>query len=225
MPPKVAKAATAHDEHTKSDSVPKEKGGHASFNHNHHHHHHHHHTNGKMKRVASSAGSNLREVTNASSTAAAISTGVAAWDVHTSSEQSAPAVRRPNPSIVIPAADVLWLYQVLWSSFERSTLHAYRREYRVQTPTSFADPYHQLVLSQRGSLGLLSPSLARKEDARRQSKDTLAVSNRKHFNSVGIQETEIIAAVLHKVKNDSITKKRKRPEQMPLIDLEPPYPK
>ena len=68
MPPKVPKA-TAHDDH-KSDTPHKDKGGHGSSTHYHNNlpHHHHYQPNGKMKRVASAAGSNLREVTNASAT-------------------------------------------------------------------------------------------------------------------------------------------------------------
>ncbi|KAJ2905484.1 hypothetical protein MKZ38_005360 [Zalerion maritima] len=185
MPPKSSKAA--HDDHAKSDAPHKEKGAVG------HHHHHHHHANGKTKKVATAAGSNLREVTNV-----APSTGI-------QSDNTVPGVQ--------------------WSSFERGTLHAYRREYQLQTPTTFADPYHQLVLGQRGSIGAFSPSMARKKEARRQCKDELATTNRKHFNSLGIQENEIIAAVLHKVKNDGITKKKRGLEQMPKLEPDPPYPK
>ena len=67
--------------------------------------------------------------------------------------------------------------------------------------------------------------MARRKEVRRQSKEELAIMSRKHFNSLGIQETEVIAAVLHKVKNEGITKKRKRPEQMPLLEPDRPYPK
>lgn len=198
MPPKSFKANNSnsnnHDDH-KSDAAHKEKSssGHSSSG---HHNHQQHHTNGKMKRVASSAGSNLRE-----------SASIGAMPTTALAQGGQP------PGIQ-------------WSSFDRQVLHAYRREFRLETPTCVADPYHQLLLAQRGSIGLLSPSMARRRMVQRQSKDALATAARKHFNSRGIQETEVIAAVLHKVKNETITKRRQRPQQMPLLfELGRPYPK
>lgn len=43
--------------------------------------------------------------------------------------------------------------------------------------------------------------MARKLDLRRQSKEQLATTARKHFNSIGIQENDVIVDFLHKVRN------------------------
>lgn len=54
MPPsKASRATAAHDDPEPKATNPKEKNGHG-----------HGHTNGKMRRVASSTGSNLKDVTN-----------------------------------------------------------------------------------------------------------------------------------------------------------------
>lgn len=56
MPPSKASraAAAAHEDPDSKTTNPKDKNGHNT-----------HHTNGKMRRVASSTGSNLKEVQNA----------------------------------------------------------------------------------------------------------------------------------------------------------------
>lgn len=54
MPPKASRAAAGHDDPESKPTGTKEKNGHG-----------HVHTNGKMRRVASQNGSNLKDVTNA----------------------------------------------------------------------------------------------------------------------------------------------------------------
>lgn len=95
------------------------------------------------------------------------------------------------------------LPQLPWSSFDRDALHAYRREHDISTPTSFASKYHQWVLSQSAPtcIGRFSPTMVRKRAARRQSKDTLALAVRKHFNGVGIQENDVIVDFISKVRS------------------------
>lgn len=56
MPPSKASRATAAHDDPEPKANSKEKNGHG-----------HGHTNGKMRRVASSTGSNLKDVTNAAS--------------------------------------------------------------------------------------------------------------------------------------------------------------
>ncbi len=101
-----------------------------------------------------------------------------------------------------------WL-QLQWSTIDRNVLHAYRREYRLNTPTSFAASYHRLVLSQPGSIGLHSPTMARRKAHRRQSREQLAKAVRKHFNGLGIQENDIIVDFIHKIRNDGSAKPKK----------------
>ncbi|TDZ26402.1 hypothetical protein Cob_v000871 [Colletotrichum orbiculare MAFF 240422] len=169
MPPKSSKATAAHDDAKAEGTTTKEKHMSGSGS----------HSNGKLRRVASSTGSNLREVTNAS----------AAADTTAASTKE----QAPNPGLQ-------------WNTFDRETLHAYRREHHLSTPTSFSCSYRQLVLSRPGGIGLHSPTMARKKEYRRQSKEQLAMVVRKHFNGVGVQENDVIVDFIHKVRSHSITK-------------------
>lgn len=88
-------------------------------------------------------------------------------------------------------------------------LHSYRRTYRINTPTAFSNEYRQWVLSRPGSIGLHSPTMARRAEFRRQSKDQLANTVRKHFNGLGVQENDIIVDFLHKAKSRGVSKPAK----------------
>lgn len=48
--------------------------------------------------------------------------------------------------------------------------------------------------------------MARKKENRRQSKEQLAMTVRKHFNGLGVQENDVIVDFIHKVRSHSITK-------------------
>lgn len=170
MPP--SKAARGGQDDSKIDNIPtgKEKNGSGGGT--------------KMRRVASAAGSNLREVTNASSTATAVA---AAPDAAANAQEaSAPGLQ--------------------WPAFEREILHAYRRAYRLKTPTAFVSDHHEWVLTQPGSIGLYSPTIAQRKALRRQNKDQLTNVVRKHFNGLGVQENDIIVEFLHKVRSQGVTK-------------------
>ncbi|AEO55470.1 hypothetical protein MYCTH_2086765 [Thermothelomyces thermophilus ATCC 42464] len=149
----------------------------------------------KMRRVASNAGSNLREVTNANAT----TTAAAAPDsTANTQEASTPGLQ--------------------WPAFDRDVLHAYRRAYRLRTPTAFVSDHHEWVLTQPGSIGLYSPTIARRKELRRQTKDQLTNVVRKHFNGMGIQENDIIVDFLHKVRSQGV--KKGRPPRREYIHLE-----
>ncbi|KAG7288061.1 hypothetical protein NEMBOFW57_007581 [Staphylotrichum longicolle] len=143
------------------------------------------HSSSKMRRVASSAGSNLREVTNASAANAA-------------APAPEPAANTQEPST--PGLQ--------WPAFERDVLHAYRRAYRLKTPTAFVSDHHGWILTQPGSIGLYSPTIARRKDLRRQNKDQLTTVVRKHFNGLGVQENDIIVDFLHKTRTQGVTKSK-----------------
>lgn len=85
-------------------------------------------------------------------------------------------------------------------------LHSYRRTYRLNTPSAFSSEYRQWVLSRPGSIGSHSPTMARRMEFRRQSKDQLANTVRKHFNGLGVQENDIIVDFLHKVRSQAVAK-------------------
>ncbi|SPQ23759.1 8bb31583-e121-4c36-aee7-c0847bbc16dd [Thermothielavioides terrestris] len=141
----------------------------------------------KMRRVASGATSNLREATNASAVNGAATTTA------TDSASSAQEANVPG-----------------WPAFERDVLHAYRRAYRLKTPTAFVSDHHAWVLTQPGSIGLYSPTIARHKQLRRQTKDQLTNVVRKHFNGLGVQENDVIVDFLHKVRSEGISKARIR---------------
>ncbi|KAK3687521.1 hypothetical protein B0T22DRAFT_457404 [Podospora appendiculata] len=169
-----AKSARNGQDDSKSETPnPKEKNGHA----------HVQQSNGKLRRVASSTGSNLREVTTAATAPVPPASTAAA------------AQEASNPGLQ-------------WPAFERDVLHAYRRAYRLNTPTAFANDYHQWVLTQPGSVGIYSPTIARRKEFRRQSKDQLTGSVRKHFNGLGVQENDIIVDFLHKIRSQGVSKPR-----------------
>ncbi|ORY65478.1 uncharacterized protein BCR38DRAFT_432898 [Pseudomassariella vexata] len=180
MPPK---SKTNHDDAKSETPSVKERNGHGSYN--------HHHSSGKLRRVASSTGSQLRDVTSING------------QESTATAATAAAVTQPG---------------LQWSSFDRDVLHEYRREYRLDTPTAFSNSYHQWVLSRPG-VGLHSPTMARKQEYRRQSKEDLAKVVRKHFNGVGIQENDVVVGFLHKVRCPGVIKPRrdkKKPHSSPM---------
>ncbi|POS70177.1 hypothetical protein DHEL01_v211430 [Diaporthe helianthi] len=165
MPPKKA-----HDDSEPKSTQTKEKNGHG-----------HGHANGKMRRVASSTGSNLKEVTNAANMPSPPTEAVAT---------NAPAA---NPSIQ-------------WTTFDRDFLHRYRREHHLTTPTAYASDYRSWVLTKPGSIGLHSPTLARKQAFRRQTKSQLATTVRKHFSSQAVQENDAVVDFVHRVRRGRLTK-------------------
>ncbi|CAJ0549322.1 Ff.00g029350.m01.CDS01 [Fusarium sp. VM40] len=109
---------------------------------------------------------------------------------------------RPRSLSIQFIALTLCLPQLHWASFDRDVLHAYRREHRLNTPSSFSNPYCQWILSQPNGIGLHSPTMVRRRQARRQSKDQLALAVRKHFNGMGVQENDVIVDFIYKIRHD-----------------------
>jgi len=130
--------------------------------------------NGKGRRIAGNpaGGSSLRDVVTAgpNGTAGGASSGTVAEHAH----------------------------GLQWKTFDTSVLHGYRYDYRLQTPAAFKESYNQLVLS-RSPIGRMSPTMARRKDERRQSKEQLANAVRKHFNSIGVSENEVVVDFMYKV--------------------------
>ncbi|KAI0482521.1 hypothetical protein GGR56DRAFT_620259 [Xylariaceae sp. FL0804] len=184
MPPAKSKSNHHNHDDSKSETASvKDRNGHGSKDHQ--------RSNGKLQRVASSTGSQLKDATSVNGSSAAPAAAV-------SQPASTPGLK--------------------WSTFDRDVLHDYRREHRLDTPTAFANSYHHWVLSRPG-IGLRSPTMARKQAHRRQSKDDLAKAVRKHFNGVGVQENDVIVGFLHKIRNPGVTKPRRNknaPHSSPL---------
>lgn len=198
MPPKASRAtASGHDdaESTKPTAAEKKNG--------------HSHANGKMKRVASQNGSNLKDVQNAAnmpSPAAEPSTGGPATNPSVSLRPL------PKPTRMVPSkldsalTPFSLLLQIQWATFDRDILHRYRREHKLETPTAYASDYRSWVLSQPGSIGLHSPTMVRKKENRRQTKMHLTNTVRKHFNSQGVQENDAIVEFVHRVRKGRLSK-------------------
>ncbi|EGO59948.1 hypothetical protein NEUTE1DRAFT_116711 [Neurospora tetrasperma FGSC 2508] len=162
------------------------------------------HTGGtKMRRGASSTGSSLREVTNAAAVLAAGPTS------HPHPTTTTTITTTTTSTTTTTQSETSNSGGLQWPAFEREVLHAYRRAYRLQTPTAYANPVHQWVLTQPGSVGLYSPTIARRREYRRQSKDQLTSTVRKHFNGLGVQENDIIVDFLHKIRTSQGVPKRK----------------
>ncbi|KAK3390525.1 hypothetical protein B0H63DRAFT_465899 [Podospora didyma] len=150
-----------------------------------------HQSNGKLRRVASSTGTNLREMANAGAAAAA-----SALMASAAGSGAAVVQEASNPGLQ-------------WPAFDREVLHAYRRSYGLNTPTAFTKDHHKWILTQPGSVGLYSPTIARSSEFRRQTKDQLTSTVRKHFNGLGVQENDIIVDFLHKVRSQGVLKRPK----------------
>lgn len=99
-----------------------------------------------------------------------------------------------------------WNIQIQWSTFDRDFLHRYRREHHLPTPAAYASDYRSWLLTQAGSIGLYSPTVARKKEQRRQTKGQLTNTVRKHFNSQGVQENDAIVDFLHRVRKGRLSK-------------------
>lgn len=139
---------------------------------------------GKMRRVASTAGSNLRE-------------SVTADTAQAQATPSAAKASLASDSLVRELSAAGGVLQ--WPSIDRHFLQKYRRSHRMTTPTSFVTDYHQWVLDRPGSIGTQSPTMRRNKTFRRQSRDELAGILRKHYNSQAIQENDVLVDFVHKV--------------------------
>lgn len=96
--------------------------------------------------------------------------------------------------------------QIHWTTFDRDFLHRYRREHHLVTPTAYASDYRSWVLTKPGSIGLNSPTLARKQAFRRQTRSQLANTVRKHFSSQAVQENDAVVDFVHRVRRGRLTK-------------------
>jgi hypothetical protein len=102
--------------------------------------------------------------------------------------------------------------QVQWSAIDRDILHKYRREHRLATPKAFCSSYHHYVFNQVGGVGQYSPTMNRRKTQRRQTKEQVATAVRKHFNSMGVSENDIIADLLFSVRHKGAMPPRSKPE-------------
>ncbi|TKA81651.1 hypothetical protein B0A49_00538 [Cryomyces minteri] len=88
---------------------------------------------------------------------------------------------------------------ISWMSEDVSVLQRYRYAHRLDTPSAFASPWHQALLTNPG-IGGHSPTMARKRDKRRVGKEQLALAVRKNFNGSAVNENEVVVDLLYKVR-------------------------
>ncbi|KAI9833502.1 MAG: hypothetical protein M1819_003660 [Sarea resinae] len=89
---------------------------------------------------------------------------------------------------------------ISWPTLPTPLLHAYRQAHSLPVPSSFSSAYNGMILSQPGSIGRYSPTMARRKEKRRVSKETLAMAVRKNFNGLAVQEGDVVVGFLYKVR-------------------------
>ncbi|GME59132.1 putative mitochondrial chaperone [Neofusicoccum parvum] len=87
---------------------------------------------------------------------------------------------------------------ISWVSEDLSLLQEYRASHRLEAPSAFKNPLGHAILG--SGIGKYSPTMARKKNERRISKEQLATAVRKNFNALAVSESEVIVDLLYKVK-------------------------
>jgi len=87
-----------------------------------------------------------------------------------------------------------------WSSASHELLNIYRVAHNLPSPPAFTTPLRQAILTMPG-IGRQSPTMARKRDKRRVSKEQLATSVRKHFNGAAVSELDVVVELAYKVRH------------------------
>ena len=90
--------------------------------------------------------------------------------------------------------------QMAWNTSPLSLLNTYRVSHHLSTPAAFTSPLNQALLVNPG-IGRQSPTMARRKDKRRVSKDQLATNVRKHFNGAAVNEIDVVVELVYKSRN------------------------
>ncbi|SMQ50972.1 unnamed protein product [Zymoseptoria tritici ST99CH_3D1] len=100
-----------------------------------------------------------------------------------------------------------------WNTAPLELLDTYRVAHNLQTPTAFTTPLRQALLTNSG-IGRHSPTMARKKEKRRVSKEQLALAVRKNFNGAAVSEIDVVVDLVYKVRNQD---KAFRMRSMPAV--------
>jgi len=95
--------------------------------------------------------------------------------------------------------------QIQWNNVSGSLLDSYRVAHNLSTPAAFTSPLNQALLTNPG-IGRQSPTMARKRDKRRVSKEQLALAVRKNFNGAAVNEIDVVVELVYKVRNQGTYK-------------------
>lgn len=87
-----------------------------------------------------------------------------------------------------------------WSTASRELLNTYRVAHNLSNPAAYTSPLNQALLTNPG-IGRQSPTMARKREKRRTSKEQLALAVRKHFNGAAVSEIDVVVELVYKVRN------------------------
>lgn len=87
-----------------------------------------------------------------------------------------------------------------WNTASLKLLNTYRVAHSLQSPAAFTTPLNQALLTNPG-IGRQSPTMARRKDKRRISKEQLALAVRKNFNSAAVNEIDVVVDLVYKVRN------------------------
>lgn len=109
-------------------------------------------------------------------------------------------VRERIRAIKSPPLHLLTVHQMSWHTAPRSLLNSYRVAHGLATPAAFTSPLNQARLT-TSSIGAQSPTMARKKDKRRVSKEQLALAVRKHFNGAAVNEIDVVVELVYKIRN------------------------
>jgi hypothetical protein len=99
-----------------------------------------------------------------------------------------------------------------WNTTPLSLLNTYRVSHNLSTPAAFTSPLNQALLVNPG-IGRQSPTMARRKDKRRVSKEQLATNVRKHFNGAAVNEIDVVVELVYKSRNKGMP----RPAVYPCI--------
>lgn len=90
-----------------------------------------------------------------------------------------------------------------WNTAPLELLNSYRISHNLQTQPAFTTPLRQALLTNPG-IGRSSPTMARKKEKRRISKDQLALAVRKNFNGAAVSEIDVVVELVYKVRNQGM---------------------
>ena len=90
-----------------------------------------------------------------------------------------------------------------WNTAPLELLNTYRVAHNILSPAAFTTPLRQAQLSNPG-IGRQSPTMARKKEKRRVSKEQLALAVRKNFNGAAVNEIDVVVDLVYKVRNQGM---------------------
>ena len=90
--------------------------------------------------------------------------------------------------------------QMQWSTAPQELLDTYRVAHTLPNTAAFKSPLNQALLTNPG-IGRQSPTMARKQEKRRISKEQLALAVRKNFNAAAVNEIDVVGELVYKVRN------------------------